>query len=138
GSRTVAFEHDEPEAGRRGALGPGTLRSYVGGWPEYLRVREERAAKPRAADKARSFKAKATARPAKPGDEARPAKPGDERRLEAEIEAAEAALRALEHELSDPAAWADPRRTADSAAKHEQAKRAVQELYARWEQVAAG
>src|ERR1700743_1154754 len=33
GTRTVAFED-------------GTLRSYVGGWPEYLRIRQEREAAP--------------------------------------------------------------------------------------------
>jgi ATP-binding cassette, subfamily F, member 3 len=135
GSRTVAFEHEEPERGRRGARGPGTLRSYVGGWPEYVRVREERAAKPRPADKARRANGASMASKAKSAS--RPATPGDERRLEAEIEAAEAALRALEQELSDPAAWADPKRTADSSAKHEQAKRVVEELYARWERAAA-
>ena len=62
----------------------------------------------------------------------------DEKRLEAEIEAAEAALRALEDELADPGAWSDPKRSADSTARHERAKRTVEELYARWEQVAAG
>jgi ATP-binding cassette subfamily F protein 3 len=131
GTRTVAFEHDEPEL-RRGVRGPGTLHSYVGGWPEYLRVREERAreaaAKPRATPKPR-----AQARPA-PAAKAT----GDEKRLEAEIEAAEAALRTLEDELADPSAWADPKRSADSTARHEQAKRAVEDLYARWEQVAGG
>ncbi len=47
GSRTVAFEE-------------GTLRSYVGGWPEYVRVREERAAAARAKP---SAPAKPAARP---------------------------------------------------------------------------
>ena len=63
--------------------------------------------------------------------------PREQERLEREIEAAEAALRALEDELADPAAWSTPQRTADAAARHEQAKRAVDELYARWERLAA-
>ena len=53
-----------------------------------------------------------------------------------EIEQAEAALRAVEDELADPAAWATPARSAESTARHEAAKRAVDELYA-YEQVAA-
>ena len=56
--------------------------------------------------------------------------------LEAEIEAAEAALRVIEDELADPAAWATPEVTARSSARHEEAKREVAELYERWEAVA--
>jgi ATP-binding cassette, subfamily F, member 3 len=118
GTRTIALEDQ-------------TLRSYVGGWPEYVRVREERAreaAKPKPAPKPRP-RPKPAAR-----DKQRPK--GDQQRLEREIEAAEAALRAIEDELADPAAWSDPRRTADSKARHEQAKRAVEELYERWEAIA--
>jgi ATP-binding cassette subfamily F protein 3 len=56
--------------------------------------------------------------------------------LEAQIEVAEAALHTLEDELADPGAWSTPEVSAKSAARHEQAKRAVQELYERWEAVA--
>jgi ATP-binding cassette subfamily F protein 3 len=111
GTRTVAFED-------------GGLHSYVGGWPEYVRVREERA-REQAAAKA----AKAPARKSAPARKAR----GEERDLEREIEAAEAALRALEDELADPAAWADPKRSARATARHAAAKRAVDELYEQWE-----
>ncbi len=52
-----------------------------------------------------------------------------------EIEEAEAALRTVEDELADPSAWATPERSAESSARHEAAKRAVDELYARYEQV---
>ena len=91
GSRTVAVED-------------GTLHSYVGGWPEYLRVRGERA------DAERTAKRAKPAPPPKP----KPAEPSKNqqrqaKRLEAEIEAAERALRALEQELADPDAWNDPR-----------------------------
>jgi ATP-binding cassette subfamily F protein 3 len=137
GSRTVALEDQ-------------TLHSYVGGWPEYLRVREERAKAP--------AKARATPGPAARPSSARPANgsPGGEVRpegrkrtpprakrtaqrtggLEQQIEAAEAALRALEAELADPAAWATPEATARSTARHEEAQRSVAELYERWEAVA--
>ncbi len=117
GSRTVALED------RR-------LHSYVGGWPEYVRVREERAAAAAAKPVARPKRA---ARP-RPAGRSRPA--GDPEKLEKQIEVAEAALRALEDELADPAAWATPRKSADSTARHERAKRAIDELYSRWEATA--
>jgi ATP-binding cassette subfamily F protein 3 len=126
GSRTVAFED-------------GRLRSYVGGWPEYLRVRAEREAarqahRPAAAEaKARSAATK-PAKPAAPKASARDAKA--QAKLEAEIEAAEAALAAVEDELGDPGAWSTPAKSAESTARHEAAKRAVEELYARYEAVA--
>src|SRR5581483_2755940 len=116
-----------------------TLHSYVGGWPEYVRAREERAREAAAAKAA-----KAPARPPKTrsrsGSDRAAATPAvgarEQQRLEREIEAAEASLRALEQELSDPAAWSTPQRTADATARHEQAKRAVDELYERWERLA--
>ena len=133
GTRTVAFED-------------GTLHSYVGGWPEYVRVREERAARPGAqgratpsAKRAKSTKnggtgagakAKATGKPGAGQKKA-------QRQLEAEIEAAEATVRALEDELSEPAAWSDPAKSALATARHQAAKQTVDELYRRWEQVAS-
>ena len=42
----------------------------------------------------------------------------------------------MEDELADAAAWATPERSAQSSARHEAAKRAVDELYAQYEQVA--
>jgi ATP-binding cassette subfamily F protein 3 len=118
GSRTIEL-HDRQ------------LHSYVGGWPEYLRVRAERAAtrpaekKPTPAPRTRGAPA------AKPT----PA-PAGARRLEAEIESAEAALASVEDELADPTAWATPEATARSTARHEQAKQRVAELYERYETVA--
>ena len=58
-----------------------------------------------------------------------------QRELERQIEAAEAALTALEHELSDPGAWSTPEATARSSASHEAARHAVAELYERWEAI---
>jgi ATP-binding cassette, subfamily F, member 3 len=133
GTRTIALEDQ-------------ALHSYVGGWPEYLRVREERAKAPpppkakgaspegngnggggsagsRGAKKHNPPKKKAKSMRAAVG-------------LEAEIEAAEAALQVIEAELADPAAWASPEATARSSARHEEAKRKVAELYERWEAVA--
>jgi ATP-binding cassette subfamily F protein 3 len=59
-----------------------------------------------------------------------------QRALERELEAAEAALRELEDELADPAAWADPETSAGSSERHARAKREVEELYSRWEALA--
>jgi ATP-binding cassette, subfamily F, member 3 len=112
-----------------------TLHSYVGGWPEYVRVREERAAKPPPAPRpARPARAKRPA-PAKRSAPVNPKPARDQARLEREIEAAEAALAVLEDELSEPAAWSTPERSASSTARHEEAKRAVERLYERWEKV---
>jgi ATP-binding cassette subfamily F protein 3 len=101
----------------------GTLRSYVGGWAEYVRSREEKPgpAPPRER-RVKSKPAKLRRTPAAP----------DTGELEREIEAAEAALRSIEDQLSDPAAWSTPGRRASSSAKHAAAKRAVDELYERW------
>ncbi len=123
GTRTIAFED-------------GTLHSYVGGWPEYLRVREERAA---AAEAARA-RAAAARRPAsRPALSGPPAKGNGSSRqaakLEAQIEAAERALAELEQELADPAVWATPELSATASQRHASAKRAVEELYAQYEQV---
>jgi ATP-binding cassette subfamily F protein 3 len=63
------------------------------------------------------------------------ASPRAEDRLEQEIERAEAALQALEDELADPSAWAGPEASARSAARHEEAKRTVEELYRQLEEV---
>jgi ATP-binding cassette subfamily F protein 3 len=124
GRRTVAIED-------------ATLHSYLGGWPEYVRAREERGREAAAAKPAAKSAAKSAAKPAaKRAKPIRPKGAAEQQRLEREIEAAEASLRALEEELSDPAAWSTPQRTADATARHEQAKRAVDELYERWEQLA--
>jgi ATP-binding cassette, subfamily F, member 3 len=119
GSRTIAVED-------------GTLHSYVGGWPEYVRAREERKARPPEA--ARAKKPKPRSKPAPKRERA--TSPRAQEALEREIEAAEAALRSVEDELTEPAAWSTPEKTADSTARHEAAKSAVEALYARYEAIA--
>jgi ATP-binding cassette subfamily F protein 3 len=123
GTRTIALEDQ-------------TLHSYVGGWPEYVRVREERAEAAKAAKRAKPVIEKpapvvAEVKPRSKNEQARAKK------LEAEIERAEAALAALESELADPGAWNDPRSAAKSTARHAEAKKTLEELYARWEAVAS-
>ena len=102
GTRTIAVEDQ-------------TLHSYVGGWPEYVRVREERA------ELEREAKARAKAKPKADG-----ARAAARARAAAEAELEEPAARGapaggrdraaprpswprLEEELADPQAWNDPR-----------------------------
>lgn len=120
GTRTVAFED-------------GRLRNYPGGWAEYRTARREarEAAeagqrKPRKADPARGREARRRRARER-------AAVADVKRLEREVEAAEAALRELEEELADPAAWTGAR-ARESGRRHEEAKRRVEDLYARWEE----
>ncbi len=150
GTRTVAVEG-------------GALRSYTGGWPEYVRVREERrltGARPptgplAAPDGSDAVGSGATggsggngasapvAEPAAPKEskakpKAKPKGPSknrltDQQRAERAIEEAEAAQRALEDELADPAAWATKYEAAKSEARHTAARRAVEDAYARLE-----
>jgi ATP-binding cassette subfamily F protein 3 len=125
GTRTVALEDQ-------------TLHSYVGGWPEYVRVREERADAERTAKRTKPVVAKVpvpapvAAKPIRSKNEQARAK-----KLEAQIEKAEAALAALENELADPSAWNDPSSSAKSTARHTDAKKTLENLYAQWESVAS-
>jgi ATP-binding cassette, subfamily F, member 3 len=159
GTRTIAVEE-------------GSLRSYTGGWPEYVRVREERRAEmgrptphaasapgphagPAGSAHARSHEpAHVPARRAAhapPGTAPSPAKNGAKRRskpkpagpsknrlsaqaaAEQAVERAEAAMRELEDQLADPAAWATQYESAKSEARHTAARRAVEAAYAHLE-----
>jgi ATP-binding cassette subfamily F protein 3 len=110
GTRTVAIQD-------------GTLRSYQGGWADYAATRTP----PPAPPKPKKDK------PRRPPDHAQ-----REARLERDIEAAEAALAAVEDELADPAAWSDPERAAAAARRHEEARAAVEALYAELEALGSG
>ena len=124
GTRTVAFED-------------GSLQTYLGGWPEYVRVREERAAEQVAAKQAAAqSKPKPAAKRAAGRDEREGRSGRQQAKLEEQIGQAEATLRTVEDELADPSAWATPEASAQSSARHEAAKRTVEELYAQYEQVA--
>ncbi|HET9073007.1 MAG TPA: ABC-F family ATP-binding cassette domain-containing protein [Solirubrobacteraceae bacterium] len=131
GTRTIALEEQH-------------LHSYVGGWPEYLRVRAER----EAAEAEAKSAAAARGRPTGPSPKPVPAKHGSAAnaaaqskakakakpvkgtaKLEAQIEAAEAELAAVEAELV--AGW-----SAELGDRYEAAKATVDRLYAKYEQVA--
>jgi ATP-binding cassette subfamily F protein 3 len=152
GTRTVAVEDR-------------ALHSYVGGWPEYMRVREERLASGSRGGRqapagtaangaaggdrqpdgigaaggsvANGGTARAQAK-RRNGGKPKPAGPSKNRlsaqeRAEREVELAEAAMAALEQELSDPAAWVTRYESAKSEARHTAARRAVEDAYERLE-----
>jgi ATP-binding cassette, subfamily F, member 3 len=164
GTRTIAVEEHC------------SLRSYTGGWPEYVRVRDERRSEvgrqmPHAASAPGPHAAPAgnaharshgsahvltrppahapggttpspggngSKRKPKPKPKPKPAGPSKNRlsaqaAAERAVEQAEAAMRELEDQLADPAAWATQYESAKSEARHTAARRAVEEAYARLE-----
>jgi ATP-binding cassette subfamily F protein 3 len=133
GTRTVAIEDHG-------------LNSYVGGWGEYARLREERKARGESPTSARPGQAaapkpkpKPAAKPAKAAGNGAPAaapsknRQREQAKLERAVEDAEAALATLEDELADPKAWATKYESAKSTARHTAAKRAVEDAYAQLE-----
>jgi len=126
GSRTVAVQE-------------GTLHSYSGGWPEYVRVREAlregaqlpQAPRPAPASEPDEQKPK----PRRAAKESGPSKNRlrDQERATEDVEAAERALAELEAELAAPQAWATRYEAAKSEARHTAAKIAVEKAYARLE-----
>jgi ATP-binding cassette subfamily F protein 3 len=107
----------------------GELRSHESGWAAYQRERDEREAAAAAAAQA--------ARPARPA-KVRPDREAKRAarkasRLAERIERAEAELRRVEDELSDPEAWASPGRAERAGERHAAAKQELAELYEQWE-----
>jgi ATP-binding cassette subfamily F protein 3 len=136
GSRTVAIED-------------GKLVSYEGGWADYVSARDAKRAAEEDAKRARPKNGGGGKKAAKPAKAAAP-KPAFENgggpsknqkkriaALEREIERAEQALGALEDELAASSAWSTPETSAKSTKRHADAKRAVEELYARLEAAGA-
>jgi ATP-binding cassette, subfamily F, member 3 len=142
GTRTIAIEDR-------------ALRSYEGGWAEYLRIRDEgtdeqhngqRLQPPAPASAGSSAGEGSAARNGSSGvggavaakARDKPKGPSKNRltaqhKAEQAVELAEAALAALEQELTDPAAWATRYEAAKSEARHTAAKRAVDSAYAELE-----
>jgi ATP-binding cassette subfamily F protein 3 len=117
GTRTVSVED-------------GTLRTYTGGWAEYLRVRAEREAAPAPAEPERRPR---EARPPAAANGESKNRRRERERLEREIEAAEQRLAALEDELGDPGAWSTPDAAAAASRRHAEARERVEALYADYE-----
>ncbi|HEX6782611.1 MAG TPA: ABC-F family ATP-binding cassette domain-containing protein [Solirubrobacterales bacterium] len=107
----------------------GKMQSYPHGWAEYQLRRDEAEAEATAA-------AKPPGGGGKKYSATKPAQKAARKaaKLEQRIEKAEAELRTLEDELADPAAWSSPGRVERATKRHAEAKTAVEELYAEWEQ----
>ncbi len=101
------------------------LESHLGGWADYVRVRDER----RAA--AAPAPAAAKEKKAKPREEPPVSKNRAKRisALEREVAQAEAGLARIEDELADPSAWASPTGAERSSQRHTEAKRRIESLY---------
>jgi ATP-binding cassette, subfamily F, member 3 len=119
GSRTVVFENGE-------------LKSHLSGWVAYQRGREE-AREAAAASVAAAKRDRGGAKRKRSGSTAKSAA-RNAARLAEKIEAAEAELRDVEEELADPTAWSTPAKSEQASERHAAAKRAVAELYEKWEE----
>jgi ATP-binding cassette subfamily F protein 3 len=110
----------------------GRLESHPSGWAEYQRRRDEKAE----AEAAAAAAVKAKGGGGKKYSATKPAQKAARRaaKLEQRIEQAEVTLRELEDELADPAAWSSPTRVERATKRHAEAKVAVEELYAEWEE----
>jgi ATP-binding cassette subfamily F protein 3 len=118
GTRTIAIEDK-------------SLKSYLGGWADYARARDEKKAAEQAAAKQPAAGGANGKR--RQSQQPKPALSKDRKRrmaaVETQIQTAEAALATLEDELADPAAWSTPERSAQSAKRHDAAKKAIEQLY---------
>jgi ATP-binding cassette, subfamily F, member 3 len=105
------------------AIEDGTIRSYEGGWAEYVARRDELAAGPEPAPQKRARKPKAQApRPARK-------RPSQLEQIEREIEAREAEIAELERQLADD--WSN----VDVVSAHRRSRDELQTLLARWEEL---
>jgi ATP-binding cassette, subfamily F, member 3 len=122
----------EAVGGRTLVCEEGRLESHPSGWAEYQRRRDETAAEA-------SAEARSRAGGGKKYSATKPAQKAARKaaKLEKLIEKAEAELRELEDELADPAAWSSPGRVERATKRHEEAKVAMEELYAEWEEAQA-
>jgi ATP-binding cassette subfamily F protein 3 len=83
--------------------------------------------------KAKPATAKATATAKAKASDASKNRLREQAKAERAVEDAEAALRALEEELAEPAAWATKYESGKSEARHTAARRAIDAAYARLE-----
>ena len=101
------------------AIEDGTLRSYDGGWAEYIARRAEREAPPPPTEKPRE--------PPKPKAQPVRRRPSELDRLESEIAAREQTIADLERKLAED--WAD----VETLTAHRRARDELKSLLERWE-----
>jgi ATP-binding cassette, subfamily F, member 3 len=124
GTRTIAVED-------------GALRSYEGGWADYVRAREARRAQEEAAKETKRGNGKPAREPRKRSAGVSKNQQKRIAQLEREIEAAEAVLAALEDELADSSSWSSPTSAERNTKRHAEAKAAVERLYEQLETAGA-
>jgi ATP-binding cassette, subfamily F, member 3 len=108
------------------AIEDGTVRSYDGGWAEYVARREESARRQAEPDPQAARVTKASR---KPRERPQPRRPSELERLEAEISAQEETIADLERRLAED--WSD----VDTVTAHKHARDQLEALLARWEQL---
>ena len=111
------------------AIEDGTVKSYDGGWADYVARREEVKESARRQAAADPQAAGVTKASRKPRERPQPRRPNELERLEAEISAQEQAIADLERRLADD--WSD----VDTVSAHKHARDQLETLLARWEQV---
>src|SRR5215210_743493 len=105
------------------AVEGGTLRSYPGGWADYVRIRGDESAPPPPAPKERKEKPRSRKQ-----SQAKP-RPSELEQVEASIHARELELADLERRLADD--WGNT----ETLAAHTAAREDLRELLERWEQL---
>jgi ATP-binding cassette, subfamily F, member 3 len=111
------------------AIEGGTVRSYDGGWADYVARREEAKELARRQAAADPQAAGVTKASRKPRERPQARRPNELERLEAEISAQEQAIADLERRLADD--WSD----VDAVSAHKHARDQLEALLARWEQL---
>jgi ATP-binding cassette, subfamily F, member 3 len=115
------------------ALEDMTIRSYDGGWAEYIRRRDEQAARLSGSESQAQPESKQKPKRRASGSEPRtktgPSRPSELEQLESEIAAREDALAGLERKLADD--WAD----VETLQAHRAARDELQTMLARWEEL---
>jgi ATP-binding cassette subfamily F protein 3 len=106
------------------AIEDGRLESYDGGWADYVRRRDERAA---AAVAESAAEPPASPKPKPASAPRKPRRPRELERLESEIHEQEKAVAELERRLADD--WAN----VDAVAAYRRAREELEALFARWE-----
>jgi ATP-binding cassette subfamily F protein 3 len=111
-------------ADRTLALEDGTIRSYDGGWAEYVAARDARA-RPAEPEPEKPKKTRAQ----RPAAKTKTPRPSELERLESDIAVREAEIADLERQLADD--WSN----VDVVAAHRRARDDLQTLLTRWEQL---
>src|SRR5215211_6508208 len=111
------------------AIEDGTVKSYDGGWADYVARREEAKELARRQAAADPQAAGVTKASRKPRERPQPRRSTELERLEGEISAQEQAIADLERRLADD--WSD----VDTVSAHKRARDQLEALLARWEQL---